>query len=98
MDFCLSIEDDIAPNTAGIVQGVIPSMRCARARDIGSRKNNKAAAFLFDEWLPKSGEELSGAPIIFHYVNVGPTVKDSEAITDVYMPIKSRLVAGHESA
>lgn len=88
VDFCLSIEDDIGPNAAGIVQGVIPSQRCARVRDIGSRTNNKAAAFLFNEWLPISGEERSGAPMIFHYVNVGPTVKDSEAITDVYMPIK----------
>lgn len=31
---------------------------------------------------------LSGYPIIFHYVNVGPDVKDEEAITDVYMPLK----------
>lgn len=88
VDFCLSIEEDVEPNEAGVVQGVIPCMRCACARDIGSRRNNQAAAFLYDEWLPRSGEELSGSPLIFHYVNVGPSVKDTEAITDVYMPIK----------
>jgi hypothetical protein len=26
--------------------------------------------------------------LVFHYVNVGPAVKDHEAITDVYLPIK----------
>lgn len=88
VDFCLSIEEDVGPNTVGIVQGVIPSMRCAYARDVGSRLNNKAAFFLLEDWLPTSGEVLSGYPLIFHYVNVGPNVKESEAITDVYMPIR----------
>lgn len=88
VDFCLSIEDDVEPNSFGIVQSVIPSMRCAYARDVGSRSNNKAAAFLYYEWLPENGEVLSGSPLIFHYVNVGPNVKEGEAITDVYLPIK----------
>ncbi|HEX5125786.1 MAG TPA: GyrI-like domain-containing protein [Rhodocyclaceae bacterium] len=88
VDFCLSIEDDVEPNPHGIVQKIIPRMRCACARDIGSRMNNKAAAYLYDKWLPESGEALSGEPLIFHYVNVGPHVKESEAITDVYMPLK----------
>jgi AraC family transcriptional regulator len=88
VDFCLSIEEDVAPNSFGIVQGVIPSMRCACARDVGSRLNNKAAAFLFDKWLPRSGELRLDYPLIFHYINVGPNIKESEAITDVYMPIR----------
>ena len=29
----------------------------------------------------------SGAPLIFHYVNVGPQVQPHEAITDVYLPL-----------
>jgi DNA gyrase inhibitor GyrI len=31
---------------------------------------------------------MSGQPIVFHYVNVGPDVKEREAITDVYLPLK----------
>lgn len=65
----------------------IPRLKCALARDIGSRMNNQAAAYLYEKWLPASGETLSGYPIIFHYLNVGPDVKDEEAVTDVYMPL-----------
>lgn len=88
VDFCLSIEGDVAPNPYGIVAGVIPSLRCARARDIGSRADNRAAAFLVREWLPRSGEAWSGEPLIFHYVNVGPKVRDADAVTDVYLPLR----------
>src|SRR4051812_32151951 len=86
VDFCLSVDHEVAPNSHGVMEKVIPRLRCAYARDIGSRSNNKAAAYLYERWLPAREEELSGDPLIFHYVNVGPNVKDEEAITDVYMP------------
>lgn len=88
MDFCLSINGTVSENDVGIVEKVIPSLRCALARDVGSRANNQAVKYLVEEWLPQSGEVLSDFPIIFHYVNVGPSVKDHEAITDVYLPLK----------
>jgi AraC family transcriptional regulator len=88
VDFCLSYDGRVGPNQHGIEEKTIPAMRCALARDVGSRLNNKAARYLFEEWLPHSGEELSGHPVVFHYVNVGPKVKDEEAITDVYLPLK----------
>jgi AraC family transcriptional regulator len=88
VDFCLSVDGDVGNNPDGIVGTTIPAMRCAHARDIGSRLNNKAAAYLYEKWLPSSGEEPSGYPIIFHYVNVGPNVTEAEAITDVYLPLK----------
>jgi len=88
VDFCLSYEGEIEPNAYGIERRTIPSMRCAVARDIGSRLNNKAAQFLYDKWLPRSGEQLAAMPLVFHYVNVGPQVKEHEAITDVYLPLR----------
>jgi AraC family transcriptional regulator len=87
VDFCLSFNGPVPENTYGITEMVIPAAKCALARDVGSRTDNKAARFLHDEWLPASGERLSGQPLIFHYVNVGPNVQDHEAVTDVYMPI-----------
>jgi AraC family transcriptional regulator len=87
VDFCLSYDGAIEPNVHGIVEATIPSMRCAMARDVGSRLNNKAAQYLYDEWLPGSGERLAANPVVFHYVNVGPNVKEHEAITDVYLPL-----------
>lgn len=87
VDFCLSYDGVVAPNDDGIVAMIIPSMRCAVARDIGSRMDNKAARYLCHEWLPRSGEQMADRPLIFHYVNVGPAVRDHEAITDVYLPL-----------
>ena len=87
MDFCLSIDGPVEPNDVGIIETVIPAMTCAFARDIGSRKDNQAAGYLIQEWLPGSGMTPSGYPLIFHYVNVGPNVKDHEAVTDVYLPL-----------
>lgn len=88
VDMCLSIKDDVAPNPAGITTKLIPSQRCAHARDIGSRYNNQAILYLYETWLPQSGEKPSGQPTIFHYVNVGPNVKPEEMITDVYLPLE----------
>lgn len=61
--------------------------RCAVARYIGSRDEVRAAAYLYETWLPSSGETLRECPVIFHYVNVGPNVPEHEMITDVYLPI-----------
>jgi AraC family transcriptional regulator len=88
VDMCLSIDRDVGANSAGIVERTIPALRCALARDVGSRLNNKAARYLALEWLPASGERLADFPLIFHYVNVGPNVRAEEAITDVYLPLK----------
>ena len=88
VEFCLSIDGDVGPNSYGIFAMVIPSARCALARDVGSRTNNQAAKYLYDHWLPRSGEVMSGMPIIFHYVNVGPNVPAADAVTDVYLPLK----------
>jgi len=88
VDFCLSIENDVAPNAYGIETRIIPGLRCARARDIGSRYDHQVVAYLFKTWLPQSGESAGDFPIFFHYVNVGPNVKEEEMITDVYLPLK----------
>jgi AraC family transcriptional regulator len=87
VDFCLSIDFDVPANELGIKSCVIPRLRCALARDIGSRTNNKAIGYLIQEWLPTSGEALADHPAIFHYVNVGPDVKPEDMITDVYLPL-----------
>ena len=88
VDLCLSVDDDIAPNPDGIFAMTIPARRCALARDVGSRHDNRAARWLYDEWLPRSGERLANAPVLFHYVNVGPGVRPEDAITDVYLPLE----------
>jgi AraC family transcriptional regulator len=88
VDFCLSVDEDVGPNPYGIINKVIPGCRCARARDTGSRLNNKAAVYLYEDWLPQSGESPGNFPISFHCVNVGPSVREEDMITDVYLPLK----------
>ncbi len=88
VDICLSIDFTVEPNAAGIVNKIIPRNKCARARDIGSRYNNQAAAYLAGTWLPQSGEAPGDFPIFFHYVNVGPAIREADMITDVYLPLQ----------
>ena len=88
VDFCLSFDENVGHNPYGIRNMVIPGLRCAHARDVGSRSNNKAAVYLYETWLAKSGETPGDFPIFFHYVNVGPNVREEDMITDVYLPLK----------
>jgi len=87
-DFCISVEQEIAQNSFGVVNKVIPGGRCAKVRHIGSRENIPAARYLCEIWLPASGESLRGFPLFFHYVNVGPNVSEAEMVTDLYLPIR----------
>jgi AraC family transcriptional regulator len=88
VEFCLSLESAVGPNSFGIVNKTLPRNWCALARDIGSRYDNKAAVYLLEKWLPQSGERPGNFPIFFHYVNVGPGVREEEMITDVYLPLR----------
>ena len=49
VEFCLSIEGTVGPNSEGIVERIIPGLRCARARDVGSRADIQAAKYLVEE-------------------------------------------------
>jgi len=87
VDLCISVEQEVAANSFGVLNKYIPALRCAKVRHFGSRENISAAHYLYESWLPNSGEKISEYPLFFHYVNVGPQVQESEMITDVYLPI-----------
>jgi DNA gyrase inhibitor GyrI len=70
------------------INKVIPRNRCALARDIGFRYNNKAVVHLYEAWLPQSRELPGKFPIFFHYVNFGSNLREDETITDVYLPLR----------
>ncbi len=88
LDICLSVDRPVTENPQGVVTKTIPGGRCAVVRHVGSRHYIKPAEWIYRDWLPASGEELRDFPIFFHYVNVGPGVKEHEMITDVYLPLK----------
>jgi len=87
VDFCVSYDKPVLDNPYGIISGKIPAGRCALTRYLGSRQHISSAAYLYQQWLPNSGESLRDFPIFFHYVNLGPNIKPQHMITDVYLPI-----------
>ena len=88
VDFGISFDGEVAPNPQGVIGKMIPGGRCALARHLGSRENVSAAVYLYEVWLPNSGETPRDFPIFFHYVNVGPQVPEHEMVTDVYLPLQ----------
>jgi AraC family transcriptional regulator len=91
VDFCVALGaagHEVAPNPQGVVAKTIPRNRCALARHHGPRDDVTAAAYLAAVWLPASGERMGDFPIFFHYVNVGPHVREEDMITDVYLPLR----------
>ncbi|WNO03950.1 AraC family transcriptional regulator [Rhodoferax mekongensis] len=88
VDFGVEVDFPVQPNVYGVVSKVLPSCRCAILRDVGGRYLSNAIDYLQDTWLKTSGEELSGLPVFYHYLNVGPELKAAEMITDVYLPLK----------
>ncbi len=87
-DVCVTYDGEVAPNPHGVVSSQMPAGRCARLRHYGSREQIPAARWLYREWLPASGKELRDYPFFFHYVNVGPDVKDKDMVTDLYLPLE----------
>ena len=87
-DVGVSYEGPVEPNPQGVMAKEIPAGLCARIRHLGSRDHIAEAEYLYRDWLPASGRELRDFPIFFHYVNVGPDVRDADMITDVYLPLK----------
>ncbi len=95
LDLCAATDREIAPNSAGIVAKSIPDGRCAVLRYVGSDEGLGAAVrYLYAEWLPRSGEQRRNFPLYFERVRMFPDVPENEAITDVYLPLRSEASSG----
>ncbi len=86
VDFCVTYDQLVQPNPQGIISKSIPANRCAVARHLGPGSNT-AVVYLHRDWLPNSGERQGNYPAFFHYVNVGPNIRDDEMVVDVYLPL-----------
>lgn len=88
-ELCVAITRPVAPNDAGIVESSIPAGRCARLRHTGSDDTlPQSVDYLYATWLPASGEELRDFPLFFQRVRFFPEVPESEAVTDVFLPLR----------
>jgi AraC family transcriptional regulator len=87
-DLCAATDREIAPNDAGVKEFWIPAGRCALLRHIGSDDQlGRSIMNLYAGWLPTSGEELRDFPLFMQRVKFFPDVPDSEAVTDLYLPL-----------
>jgi AraC family transcriptional regulator len=88
-DLCAATDRPIAPNDAGVVEFLIPAGRCALLRHRGSDDQlGRSIMHLYASWLPTSGEELRDFPLFMQRLKFFPDVPDSEAQTDIYLPLK----------
>jgi AraC family transcriptional regulator len=88
MDICAATDKEIPPNEYGVIAKTIPAGRCAVLRHVGSNDTLPATVhLLYAEWLPQSGEELRNFPLFFQRVIFFPDVAESEAVTDVFLPL-----------
>lgn len=89
LDIAVSTRVPVTDNPYGVVAGTIPGGRCAVVRHIGSDDGLGARIRrLYAEWLPSSGHEPRDYPPFAQRVRFFPDVPESEAVTDVFLPLK----------
>jgi AraC family transcriptional regulator len=89
IDLCAGSPRPIA-GTQGINTSIIPAGRCAVLRIIGPNDDLSAPAmFLYRDWLPASGEQCRDFPLYCQRVSFFPEVAEHEAVTDLFLPLKS---------
>ncbi len=86
IDLCAAT-DTVPPNEEGIVARVIPGGRCAVVR-CAPATQDAAMHWLVARWLPASGETRRNFPLYCHRVAFFPMVPESEAVTDLYLPLE----------
>lgn len=97
-DICASVETQVPPNPQGVINKIIPGGRCALIRYVRSHEEmGEKVRYLYEVWLPDSGEELSDFPCFFHYLNLSSEVQEHDFITDIYLPLKNGFNAERQS-
>jgi len=89
MDICASVNTPVEDNDYGVITKTIPAGKCAVFRHVGTDSNlRESFDYLYGEWLPSSGEEVRDYPPFLHRVSLFPDVKESEMVTDIYLPLE----------
>lgn len=89
IDLAVHAEPPACMDEPGLESGFIQGGRCARLRIVGDSEDLRpSAVFLYQDWLPASGEELRDTPLYAERVKFFPDVPAHEAITDLYLPLR----------
>lgn len=90
LTLCAATDRPVPTNTDGVTVGEIPGGRCAVLRVVGGSDDLRpAVVFLYGQWLPASGEELRDFPIFVQRLRFFPDVPENEAVTDVFLPLRT---------
>ena len=88
-DICGSHEGEVPENVHGVKLGIIPGGKCAVAVHRGSHNSIcDSLYYLYQKWLPESGEDLRDYPCFFRYLNFIADVDECDLLTEIYLPIK----------
>ena len=91
MDLCLGTDLKIDPADTEMQPGVIPGGRCAVIRYPGNTNNlEPAATYLYQKWLPMSGEEPRDFPIFSRrrLAAIAEVEGAYEVVLELIMPLK----------
>ncbi len=89
VDLCAGTDGPIDANGEEIKAGEIPGGRCAVLRVVGNTDNlEPAALYLYQDWLPESGEEARDFPIYCQRLSFFPEVPEHEAVAELFLPLK----------
>ena len=89
VELAFSVDHAVSDKIAGVKPGLIRAGRYARAQYQGPRENIPTVERLVTSWLPNSGEEHSGGPVILQFLDADPNVAPEALLTDIYLPLKS---------
>lgn len=89
MDLCVGTVRPSEVHGDQIVSGTIPGGRCAILRVVGNTDHlEPAALYLYQDWLPASGEETRDFPLYCQRLTFFPEVSEREAIAELFLPLK----------
>lgn len=89
VDLCAGTDGPIDANGEKVKAGEIPGGRCAVLRVVGNTDNlEPAALYLYQDWLPESGEEARDFPIYCQRLSFFPEVPEHEAVAELFLPLK----------
>ncbi|MFN1619388.1 AraC family transcriptional regulator [Vibrio rotiferianus] len=88
-DIAGSHQGVVPENVYGVQSGTIQSGRCAVVIHKGSHHSiGDSIRYLYQTWLPESGEMLREYPCFFKYLNFVHEVDECDLLTEVYLPIQ----------
>lgn len=81
-----ALKDNFSPN---IIKKNISSGKCAKIRHMGSDDTlGHSINYLYATWLPQSQEIPRDFPLFLERIRFFPEVPESQAITDIYLPLE----------